>query len=111
MRRRVVVTGLGTVNPCGNDVESSWAALLAGKSGVARITRFDAVGLEMPCQVAAELKGFKPEDWVEPRDMKKLDLMCVYGLAAAKMAWENAGLGNGHAVEPDRCGTIIGTGI
>jgi 3-oxoacyl-[acyl-carrier-protein] synthase II len=108
--RRVVVTGLGTVNPCGNDVASSWAALLEGRSGITRITRFDAEGMEMPCLIAGELKGFRAEDWVEHRDLKKLDLMCIYGLAAAKMAWADAGLED-KALEPERAGTIIGTGI
>ena len=65
MRRRVVITGLGTVNACGNDVETSWNALVAGQSGVDRIQRFDAEVLEMPCRIAAELKGFEATDFVE----------------------------------------------
>ncbi len=110
MHRRVVVTGLGTVNPCGNDAASSWEAVLAGRSGVRQITRFDAVGLEMPCLIAAELKDFPAERWVEKHEMKKLDLMTVYGLAAAKMAWDESGLTPATA-DPTMCGAIIGTGI
>ena len=81
MTRRVVITGLGTLNACGNDVETSWKALLAGQSGIGRITRFDAEGLEMPCLIAGELKGFVPTDWVQKRDIKKLDLSAQYGIA------------------------------
>ena len=113
MPRRVVITGLGTLNPCGLDLKTSWEAVVAGRSGIGRITRFDAVGMEMPCLVAAELKGFKPEDWFPARDIKKLDLMTQYGLAAAIQAWRDAGLPEGGLVglDPERGGTIIGTGI
>jgi 3-oxoacyl-[acyl-carrier-protein] synthase II len=113
MPRRVVITGLGTLNPCGLDLKSSWEAVVAGRSGVGRITRFDAEGMEMPCLVAAELKGFNPEAWFPARDIKKLDLMTQYGLAAALMAWRDAGLPeNGiSTIDPERGGTIIGTGI
>ena len=84
--RRVVITGVGTVNPCGNDAETAWKSMREGRSGVGRITRFDAAGMEFPCLVAGEVKGFKPEDWVDPKDVKKLDLVALYGIAAAQMA-------------------------
>ena len=125
-RRRVVVTGVGTLNACGKDAESSWEAVLAGRSGVDRITRFDAKALGMPCLIAAELKDFEPENWFQRRDIKKLDLMTQYGIAATHMAWADAGLpmddgqpaplepgsSNGSAnIDPIRAGTILGTGI
>ncbi len=115
MTRRVVITGLGTVNACGNDVETSWKALLEGRSGVDLITRFDAEGLDMPCLIAGELKNFEPTDYVERRDIKKLDLMTIYGIAAADAAMKDAGLSNGdpadNSLDPEMAGTIIGTGI
>jgi len=111
MTRRVVVTGLGTVNPCGNDVKTSWESVLAGKSGVGRIQRFDPELLEMPCLIAAELKDFDPLNWVQKRDLRKLDLMTLYGIAAAQQAWDQAGIGDYEAFDPTRGGTIVGTGI
>ena len=110
MHRRVVITGLGTLNACGNDAESTWASLVEGRSGIAHITRFDAKGMEFPCLVAGEVKGFDPEAWVEAKDVKKLDLVTQYGLAASEMAWRDAGLEKGK-VRPDRAGVILGTGI
>ncbi|MDJ0973578.1 MAG: beta-ketoacyl-ACP synthase II [Planctomycetota bacterium] len=110
MTRRVVVTGLGTVNACGNDVDTSWNALLAGESGIGRITRFNAELLEMPCLIAGELKGWNATDWVQKRDIKKLDLCAQYGIAAATQAWADAGLGE-NGFDPERFGAILGTGI
>jgi 3-oxoacyl-[acyl-carrier-protein] synthase II len=110
MGRRVVITGLGTLNACGNDAESTWASLVEGRSGISTITRFDAKGMEFPCLVAGEVKGFDPEKWVgEPREVKKVDLVTQYGLAASRMAWDDAGLEGKH--DPDRSGVILGTGI
>ncbi len=113
MSRRIVVTGLGTLNACGNDVESSWTAVLAGRSGVGRITRFDAAGMGMPCLIAAELKDFEPTRWIEPRELKKLDRMTMYGIAATEMAWDDAGLPRGAdgGLDRERAGVILGTGI
>ncbi len=111
MRRRVVITGLGTLNACGNDAETAWKAIVEGKSGVGRITRYDAKSMEYPCLVAGEVKGFRAEDWVEAKDVKKCDLVTLYGLAAATMAWKDAGLDGGGAVDPNRAGVILGTGI
>ncbi len=109
---RVVVTGLGTVNACGNDVESSWEAVLAGRSGITNIKRFDARAFEMPCDVAGELKDFDPLKWFERKDIKKLDLMTQYGLAATQMAWDDADLpSDGTGFDPELSGVILGTGI
>ena len=111
MGRRVVVTGLGTINPCGNDARSSWEAVVAGRSGVGPITRFDASVMELPCRVAAEIKGFEPEKHFEGREVKKLDLMVMYGLVGAKLAWEDAGLAAFAGLDRTRAGCIVGTGI
>ena len=111
-RRRVVVTGLGTVNACGNDVKTSWEAVCAGRSGVTNITRFTAKLFEMPCDVAGELKDFDPLVWVPSKELKKLDLMTLYGIAATDMAWDDAGLPrDGTGLDPEMNGTILGTGI
>ncbi len=111
-RRRVVVTGLGTLNACGSDVATSWDAVRHGRSGITNVTRFDARAFEMPCNVAGELKGFDPLDWVQKRDIKKLDLMTMYGIAATEMAWDDAGLPRDeNGLDREMAGVIIGTGI
>ena len=120
--RRVVITGLGTLNACGNDVTTSWDAVVAGKSGIGRITRYDAVGMEMACLIAGELKDFDPTAWIPKKDVKKFDLMAQYGMAATTMAWADAGFdpvtNEQRAAEVDdlpfdvdRFGVIVGTGI
>jgi len=110
MRRRVVITGIGLINASGNDAETAWKNALAGRSGITRIERFDAKGMDFPCQVAGEIKNFTPETWVEAKEVKKLDLATIYGLAASQMAWDDAGLAGGKH-DPDRAGAILGTGI
>ena len=114
--RRVVVTGLGTVNACGNDVDTSWKAVLDGVSGITNITRFEARAFEMPCDVAGELKDFDATKWIARKDLKKLDLMTMYGIAATEMAWADAGLEHDSVTRDgglngELCGTILGTGI
>ena len=104
MARRVVVTGLGTLNALGNDVQTSWEAVVAARSGVRLITRFEPARLDMPCLIAAELKDFQPEKWFQRRDLKKLDLMTQYGIAAASQAWEQAGLNGVDTYDPERAG-------
>ncbi len=110
MRRRVVITGLGCLNASGNDAEAVWRSCVEGRSGITRIARFDAKGMDFPCQVAGEVKGFVPEQWVEAKEVKKLDLSTLYGLAAAEMAWKDSGLVAG-AYDPDLAGVVLGTGI
>ena len=111
-RRRVVVTGLGTLNPCGNDPASSWDAVTNGRSGVATITRFDARAFEMPCTIAGEIKDFDPLQWFLFKDLKKLDRMTQYGIGATQGAWDDAGLPNdGSGLDLEMCGVILGTGI
>jgi len=99
---------MGMIAPTGNTVESAWKNVCEGRSGVGKITRFDAS--ELVTQIAAEVKGFNPEDYVDKKDVKKMDLFIHYAIAAAEMAVKDAGLeineGNG-----DRVGVIVGTGL
>lgn len=108
MGRRVVVTGMGLLTGVGNDLASSWEALLEGRSGVRRITRFDPEGFAT--QIAAEVKNFEPERWIEKKETRRQDLFTQFAVAAASMAVDDSGLGlpngDGH-----RVGVIIGSGI
>ena len=89
-RRRVVITGLGIISPVGNTIAEAWVSILAGRSGIARISRFDASRL--PCQIAGEVKDFNPEQWIEKRDIKKMDLFIQYAVASAVQAMKQSGL-------------------
>ena len=108
MLHRVVVTGLGAVSPVGNDVASTWASLMAGRSGVGTITRFDAS--EWPVRIAAELKGFDPCPVLERKTLKRLDPFIQYGLYAAHEALLDAGLDTEQPLG-DRAGVYVGSGI
>ena len=94
-RRRVVVTGLGCISPVGNTVAEAWANLLAGKSGIAAITRFDASGLN--CHFAGEVKNFDIDSYISPKDARAMDTFIHYGIAAAVQAVQDAGLPTGDA--------------
>jgi 3-oxoacyl-[acyl-carrier-protein] synthase II len=107
-RRRVAVTGLGVVSPVGNDVPTAWANLLAGRSGVARITRFDAAAFG--CQVAGEVKGFELGAYVSPKEARRMDSFIHYGIAASVQAIEDAGLEVSDA-NRERIGCMVGSGI
>jgi 3-oxoacyl-[acyl-carrier-protein] synthase II len=106
--RRVVVTGMGAVTPIGNDVGTYWEGLSSGRNGVAPITLFDAS--RHACRFAAEVKGFEPAGWLEPKEAKRWDRFCQFGVVAAKQAVADAGLtiddGNRH-----RIGVSIGSGV
>jgi 3-oxoacyl-[acyl-carrier-protein] synthase II len=108
LERRVVVTGLGMIAPTGNPVETAWRNICEGRSGIGRITRFDPS--ELQTQIAGEVKDFNPEDYINKKDLKKMDLFIHYAIGAADMAVKDAGLeineGNGH-----RVGVIVGTGL
>lgn len=111
-RRRVVVTGLGCISPVGNTVAESWANLLAGQSGIDRITKFDASNFS--CQIAGEVKGFNVEDYMSAKDARSMDTFIHYGIAAAEQAVKDAGLPSGEALSDDlatRIGCVIGSGI
>jgi 3-oxoacyl-[acyl-carrier-protein] synthase II len=107
-RRRVVVTGLGAVCPIGNTVAEAWENALAGKSGIARITRFDPSRLSS--QIAGEVKGFDVAPYMSPKEARRMDLFIHYGMAAGLQAWRDAGL----QVTPEnaeRVGVNFGSGI
>ena len=111
-RRRVVVTGLGCISPVGNTVAEAWANLLAGQSGIDRITKFDASNFS--CQIAGEVKGFNVEEYMSAKDARSMDTFIHYGIAAADQAVKDAGLPTGEALSDDlatRIGCVIGSGI
>jgi 3-oxoacyl-[acyl-carrier-protein] synthase II len=107
-RRRVAVTGIGLVSPLGLTTRETWDGLLAGRSGVGPITRFDAS--DYPCRIAAEVKGFEPEKFVERKEVKKFDTFIHYAVGAAREALADSGVvideGNAESV-----GVCIGSGI
>ncbi|MCL1790108.1 MAG: beta-ketoacyl-ACP synthase II [Peptococcaceae bacterium] len=103
---RVVVTGLGCVSPIGNDVKVFWQNLIAGKHGFGEITKFDAAGLRTT--IAAEVKDFHPEDYIDKSDIRKTDLYAQYALAAAAQAIEDSGIID--RIEPHRIGVYVGSG-
>ena len=111
-RRRVVVTGLGLVSPIGNTVGEGWSNLLAGRSGIATITKFDAAALA--CRIAGEVKGFNGEDYFPAKDARHMDTFIHFGLAASIQAVRDAGLPTGDALSEslaERIGVMVGSGI
>jgi 3-oxoacyl-[acyl-carrier-protein] synthase II len=106
--KRVVVTGLGAITPLGNTVQDFWNNLVSGKSGAAKITRFDAS--KFKTQFACEVKGFNPEDYFDKKEARKLDPFSQYGVAAADQAVRNAGL-DSDSIDKTRIGVIWGSGI
>jgi 3-oxoacyl-[acyl-carrier-protein] synthase II len=105
---RVVVTGLGAVTPIGVGVQDFWQGLIAGKSGVARVTHFDPLGFSST--MAAEVRDFHPENWVDKKSVPRMDRFTHFSLAASAMAFQDAGL-EASAFDPCRAGVIIGSGI
>jgi 3-oxoacyl-[acyl-carrier-protein] synthase II len=106
--RRVVVTGLGLVSPVGVGVEESWAALVAGRSGVGPITLFDAS--TFPTRIAGEVKGFDPSKYMDRKEVRRNDRFIHFALAAADMAMKDSGLDMAKE-DPERVGCIIGAGL
>lgn len=107
-RRRVAVTGLGVVSPVGSDAASTWEAMLAGRSGIGPITRFDASGLG--CRIAGEVKGFDVSAYLPPKEARRMDTFIHYGVAAAAQAIKDSGLEINDA-NRERIGCVIGSGI
>jgi 3-oxoacyl-[acyl-carrier-protein] synthase II len=107
-RRRVVVTGLGVVSPLGLNVAETWAGLVAGRSGAARIQRFDPSDLDV--RFGCEVKHFDPAPYIDRKEAKRYDLFLQYAIAAATQAMADAGFGE-QVPEPERAGVLIGSGI
>ena len=111
-RRRVVVTGLGLISPVGNSVSEGWANLVAGRSGINTITRFDASA--MSCRIAGEVKGFNVEDYIPGKEARHMDTFIHFGMAAAIQAVRDSGLPTGESLTEDqaeRIGCLVGSGI
>lgn len=106
--RRVVVTGVGVVSPLGTGNRKNWEALIAGVSGIGRITRFDVS--DCPVQIAGEVRDFNPEDFIEKKEIKKMDLFIQYALAAAQFAMEDSGL-QVTEENAERVGVLVGAGL
>ena len=107
-KRRVVVTGLGIVSPVGNDVNTAWSNLLAGQSGITRVTKFDASTLS--CQIAGEVQNFDPAEYIGAKELRTMDAFIHYGLAAGVQAFRDSGI---VVIEEnvERIGVSIGSGI
>ena len=111
-RRRVVVTGLGVVSPVGNTVPEAWSNLIAGRSGIGRITKFDASAFS--CQIAGEVRDFNLEGYITAKEARAMDTFIHYGIAAAAQAVVDSGLKTGDALSEEeavRIGCVIGSGI
>jgi 3-oxoacyl-[acyl-carrier-protein] synthase II len=108
MSRNVVITGLGTITPIGNTVREFWEGLVAGRNGITTITRFDPSRLTT--RMGGEVKDFRPEEYMDGKEIRRLDPFVQYAMAAAHQAIADAGF-DGNPPVPDRAGAIIGTGI
>jgi len=107
-RRRVVVTGLGIVSPVGNSVAEAWGSVLAGRSGIGRITRFDPS--RVASQIAGEVKGFDVAQYLSPKEARRMDTFIHYGMAAGLQAWRDAGIALATD-QAERAGVNFGSGI
>jgi 3-oxoacyl-[acyl-carrier-protein] synthase II len=106
--RRVVITGMGLVTPLGNDLLSNWERLLAGRSGIGTITRFDPA--QLPVRIAGEVRNFEPSLYVEKRDIKKMEAFTLYAMAATQMAVDDARLKIDESMA-ERIGVLMGVGM
>jgi len=106
--RRVVVTGLGCITPLGIGIEESWKACVAGENGAGPITRFDAAGFKT--QIAAEVKNFDPDEYMDKKEARKMDIFIQYAVASAKMAVQNSGLVVSEE-NAERVGVYVGAGL
>jgi len=104
----VVITGLGLISPVGNDVETGWANLVAGRGGIGRITKFDASAFSS--QIAGEVRGFDITQWLSAKEARHFDTFIHYGIAAATQAVRDAGI-SADSVNPERVGVVVGSGI
>ncbi len=108
MERRVVITGLGAITPIGNDAKEFWKSIKDGKCGIDQITKFDTTDFKV--KLAAEVKGYNPEDYFDRRDAKRLDTFSQYAMIASREAWKDSGLDK-ETENMERVGVIIGSGI
>ena len=108
MERRVVITGLGAITPLGNNVEEFWKGIKEGKCGIDQITKFDASNFKV--KLAAEVKGYNPEDYFDRREAKRLDLFSQYAMVASREAWKDSGLDK-ETENMERVGVVVGSGI
>jgi 3-oxoacyl-[acyl-carrier-protein] synthase II len=108
-RRRVVITGLGIVSPVGNTVEEAWQNILAGRSGISHVTKFDAS--TFTSQIAGEVRNFDITSYISAKEARRMDTFIHFGLAAAMQAVRDAGLDQENAANPERVGVAIGSGI
>ena len=108
MKRRVVLTGMGALTPIGNTAEESWAAARAGKCGIGPITHYDTTGQKVT--LAGEVRDFTPQDYIDKREVRKMDRFTQFAMAAAAMAVEDSGL-DFASEDASRCGVLISTGI
>lgn len=107
-RSRVVITGMGVVSVIGTGLAAYWESLKAGKSGIRRITQFDAS--KFPCQIAGEVPDFDPILYMDRKEARRVPRSAQFGFAAAKLAVEDAGLSS-PLPDPERCGVAFGTAI
>ncbi|WMW82402.1 beta-ketoacyl-ACP synthase II [Undibacterium cyanobacteriorum] len=107
-KRRVVITGLGCVSPVGNNIADTWASIIAGKSGIATITKFDATPFST--HFAGEVKGFNIEDYIPAKEARNMDTFIHYGIAAGVQAFQDSGI-TVTEENADRIGVIVGSGI
>ncbi|MBN2830008.1 MAG: beta-ketoacyl-ACP synthase II [Candidatus Cloacimonetes bacterium] len=108
MKRRVVITGMGTINPVGNNIDETWQNLLAGKRGARTIDRFDIT--DFPVKFAAQVNGYESANHFDPKEVKKIDLYAQYAVVAARQAMKDSGLED-HPYDHNRIGCIVGAGI
>ncbi|PWF24167.1 beta-ketoacyl-ACP synthase II [Corticimicrobacter populi] len=108
MKRRVVITGLGIVSPVGNDIATAWDNIINGRSGIDRITRFDASGLN--CHIAGEVKGFDIGQYISEKEARHMDTFIHYGVAAGMQAWRDSGIVVTEE-NAERIGVVVGSGI
>jgi len=107
--RRVVITGMGVLTPLGNDLSSTWEALIAGQSGIAPVTHFDTT--EFETKIGGEVKNFEAAPhFRNPKDARRCDRYTQYAVAAAKQAWQDSALSS-TVLDPERCGVLVGAGI
>ncbi|WZL74811.1 beta-ketoacyl-ACP synthase II [Clostridiaceae bacterium 35-E11] len=108
MNKRVVVTGVGAITPIGTGKEKFWEALKAGKSGIGKITKFDATNY--PTKIAGEVKDFDPMDYIDKKEARRMDRFTQYGVATTKLAIEDAHL-DVEKIDANRFGVVLGSGI